>query len=77
METTVWVLMYMVITCCGGGAFGGNVYSPRWQEMPSEAICEATKRNIHTLSTPTRRIEGVRCEPIPLSQFDSEFQDSG
>lgn len=71
---TVWVLMYMVVTCCGGG-FGGNIYDPRWQKMPSEASCEKTKEYLiaGSMDTPTRKIQGIRCEGIPYDEFKSEF----
>lgn len=65
-QELVWVLMYTVVTCCGHGAFGGKIYKPMFQEMPSEIVCNLTKGELKQMSTDARKFEAVRCEELML-----------
>ncbi len=70
MDLPTWVLMYTVVTCCGSGHFGGKIYRPTFQRMPSEAVCNATKAELRRMSTDARKFEAIRCEEIMLPPLE-------
>ncbi len=61
----VWVLMYTVVTWAGEP---GDLkrYEPRFQRMPSEAVCIASKWELKQMETRDRMFQAVRCEELML-----------
>ena len=61
----VWVLMYTVVTWAGEP---GDLkrYEPKFQKMPSEAVCIASKGELRQMATRDRMFQGIRCEELEL-----------
>lgn len=62
----VWVLMYTVVTWADQER-GLKRYDPRYQRMPSEAVCIQTGYELRQMSTHTRMFQGIRCEELELT----------
>lgn len=61
----VWVLMYTVVTWANV-ELGQKRYDPRFQRMPSEAVCIQAKGELKQMTTTFRMFEGIRCEELEL-----------
>jgi len=61
----VWVLMYTVVTWANV-SLGQKRYEPRFQRMPSEAVCISSKLELKQMATRERMFEAIRCEELML-----------